>query len=1167
MTLPPSHQEGSAPSEAAVGLQDWGAVRQRLFSSRVRLIIYFSLTAILLCSHTVRAQSCETPAATVTSVQGTVEAKRVGDTQWQPVHLHETYCPGDEIRVQDHSRADVALANESVLRLNANTAMTFEATEEKRSSLVSLFKGAAHFFSRRPRSLEVRTPYTVAGVRGTEFYINVADNQTLLSIFTGEVVASNAAGSLALTSGQSAVVEKGKAPVRRVVARPRDAVQWALYYPPVIYAQPDKLKSGVDWERQVGTSMASYLQGDVQQAFDAIAQVPDTIREPGFFTYRASLLLAVGQVEEANADIERALQLKANDSDALALQTIIAVVQNDKDKAFSVAQKAVEADANSATAQIALSYAQQARFDLEGARASLEKAVQLDPANALAWARLAELHASFGHLDKALKAAQQAVALEPNLARTQTVLGFAYLTQVETEKARAAFDKAIALDQADPLPRLGMGLAIIRDGKVTAGSRELEIAASLDPNNSLIRSYLGKAYYEEKRGELDEREFDVAKQLDPNDPTPWFYSAIAKQTTNRPVEALQDMQKAIELNDNRAVYRSKLLLDSDLAARSASQARIYNDLGFQQLALVEGWKSVNTDPTNYSAHRFLADSYAALPRHEIARVSELLQSQLLQPLNMTPIQPRLAESNLFLTSAGGPGALSFNEFNPLFNRNGATVQVNGLVGENDTGAVEGVLSGIVGSMSASIGYSYFETDGFRENADQEDDIFNIFLQYELNPKTSFQAEFRRRDNERGDVQQRFFLDDFFSREQNTLETTSIRLGLRHAFTPDSIILGSLQYQNREERLLDDSDALPGIPGLFDAQLPEEAIGVEAQHLFRSRYFNLTSGVGYFNNDGDLDLLLRLDIPPPDGPIEFEDTFDTSFEHLNVYAYSQIRLLKNVTFTVGASFDYITGDPQFIPGGDVDQINPKFGIVWNPFSGTTLRAAAFRVLKRSLITNQTLEPTQVSGFNQFYDDFPATKAWRYGGAIDQKFTHNLYGGVEFSYRDLEVPIIDVSSDPDNPTTFSTDAEEYLGRAYFFWAPHLWLALRMEYIFERFKNEEEGIAGNEPLELDTHRVPLGIQFFHPSGLNASLSATYFHQDGEFERVTDGTVQSASGDNWTVDAAISYRLSKRYGLITIGVTNLLDEKFNWYEVDWRNPSIIPDRQVFARLTMSFP
>ncbi len=162
----------------------------------------------------------------------------------------------------------------------------------------------------------------------------------------------------------------------------------------------------------------------------------------------------------------------------------------------------------------------------------------------------------------------------------------------------------------------------------------IEIAASLDPNNSIVRSYLGKAYYEEKRSELAEREYAIAKELDPKDPTPWFYDAIPKQTTNRPVEALQDMEKAIELNDNRAVYRSRLLLDADLAARSASLARIYSDLGFQQLALVEGWKSVNTDPTNFSAHRFLADSYSVLPRHEIARVSELLQSQLLQPINI-----------------------------------------------------------------------------------------------------------------------------------------------------------------------------------------------------------------------------------------------------------------------------------------------------------------------------------------------------------------------------------------------------------------------------------------------------------------------------------------------------------------------------------------------------
>ncbi len=164
---------------------------------------------------------------------------------------------------------------------------------------------------------------------------------------------------------------------------------------------------------------------------------------------------------------------------------------------------------------------------------------------------------------------------------------------------------------------------------------------------------------------------------------------------------------------------------------------------------------MNTDPTNFSAHRFLADSYAVLPRHEIARVSELLQSQLLQPLNMTPIQPHLAESNLFLISAGGPAALSFNEFNPLFNRNGINFQTTSLAGENSTYAGEGVLSGIYKKASFSLGGFHFQTDGWRTNAEQKDSIANAFVQFELSPNTSVQTEYRYRQNRRGDLRLRF----------------------------------------------------------------------------------------------------------------------------------------------------------------------------------------------------------------------------------------------------------------------------------------------------------------------------------------------------------------------------------------------------------------------------
>src|SRR6185436_11032202 len=172
--------------------------------------------------------------------------------------------------------------------------------------------------------------------------------------------------------------ESGKAPVIRLVARPRDAVHWALYYPPVLYFRPDEFPPGADWRGMVRQSLEHYLKGDLKGALDSVATPAQPVPDPRFFAYRAHLLLAVGRTDEAAPDIERALQLAPNDPHALALQTITAVVQGDNDKALDAAQRAVQAAPGSATAWIALSYAQQARFDLEGARASVENAVALD---------------------------------------------------------------------------------------------------------------------------------------------------------------------------------------------------------------------------------------------------------------------------------------------------------------------------------------------------------------------------------------------------------------------------------------------------------------------------------------------------------------------------------------------------------------------------------------------------------------------------------------------------------------------------------------------------------------------------------------------------------------------------------------------------------------------
>jgi TonB dependent receptor len=157
-------------------------------------------------------------------------------------------------------------------------------------------------------------------------------------------------------------------------------------------------------------------------------------------------------------------------------------------------------------------------------------------------------------------------------------------------------------------------------------------------------------------------------------------------------------------------------------------------------------------------------------------------------------------------------------------------------------------------------------------------------------------------------------------------------------------------------------------------------------------------------------------------------------------------------------------------------------------------------------------------------------------------------------------------PTNPPTREADWDESLARAYLFWTPHPWLGLRAQYVFERLERDQRFPAG--VTEVDTQRVPLGINFFHPSGLGALLTTTYYYQEGRFGGFTAGTpIRPGSDDFWTVDAGINYRLPKRYGFITVGVTNLFDEQFNYFDSDLRNASIQPARTVFGRVTLAFP
>ncbi|MCF6336609.1 MAG: TonB-dependent receptor [Gammaproteobacteria bacterium] len=1128
-------------------------------SCSLRYSLFLPL-AYWLFSPAVMAEECVETMATVTSAQGIVEKRQKSGTTWEKVVAQDTFCVNDMVRTQLNSRAALYLNNHSILRLNELSTVTFTGPSSQGTNQLDLKKGIAHFISRIKQRFEVLTPYVNAAVDGTEFVVAVGAEHSNVTVLEGQVRVSNEQGEIRLTQGEAAQAQTGKAPVLQTRVQPWDAVSWALYYPAVsdfsaLVTAAEELPE--PWRTRLLQSFEHYKQGQISAALTEIESLPGDLPNGNVYIYRAALYLAAGQAGHASIDLDHALKPDVSqdtrNGEALALKAIIAVTQNSTDLALKLAREATDASPKIAATWLAQSYAQQAVFDLEQARLSVKQAVKLAPENALAWARLAELHLMFGELDHALQAAYRATEIAPRLARTQSVLGFAYLTRIKIAAAEQAFNQAIELDQAAPLPRLGLGLAMIRRGELAPGRHQIEIAASLAPANPLIRSYLGKAYYEEKRGPLDATQFALAKELDPNDPTPWFYDAIRKQTENRPIEALRDLEKSTELNDNRAVYRSRLLLDGDQATKGASQGRVYSDLGFQQLALVEGWKSVNTDFSNYSAHRLLADSYSVLPRHEIARVSELLQAQLLQPINVNPLQPQLGEGSLGIVEGAGSAGSSFNEFNPLFIRNQVRFQANGIGGSNNTWGDDLVLSGVQDRISYSVGRFHYESDGIRENNDQEQSLYNAFLQLDLSPTSSVQLEVQTRKIELGDLPSRF--DGSFSpANRRKTDTDSLRLGARFKPTPASNVLVSVIYEDEKDVNYLEKIIPPFVPfvvpilSVANNVDNTDGVSLETQYLIRMDRVHVIAGVGRLSQDKEVKGTVISSsggalLPPP---FSGNSALTNDIKHDNAYLYSTWTTTPELKLTLGVSYDDFDSDAV-----QNSKWNPKAGLIWNATPRVTLRLAGFKVLRRSLFRNRTIEPTQVSGFNQFFDDSAATKSTRIGIGLDYKSRNNgLYTGMELTERNMQIPTAGIK----------IKQGEFLHRAYLYWTVSPSWALRAEYQYDDFETD---IAVEGLEHLRTQSLPLAVHYYHFSQLFAKFGATYVDQEV-------GISEASVGEQfWVTDLSVGYRLPQRLGNVSLLVKNLFDENFSYQDDNFRTNEprgslFQPERTVFVRLSL---
>jgi Tfp pilus assembly protein PilF len=907
--------------------------------------------------------------------------------------------------------------------------------------------------------------------------------------------------------------------------------------------------------------------------------------------YLAGLLLAVGQVDRAETLLRTIQNLEDGEQVparlARALRKLIAVVRLEPQPSTSASGPSTPL----ATEWLAESYRWQSLSELGKAREAARQAVEVSPSFAFAWVRVAELEFSFGRVSAARAALERGLALAPSNAQALALNGYLLAAENRIKEALGYFNQAIALDGALGNAWLGRGLCQIRQGNIRAGRDDLQVAVTMEPQRALLRSYLAKTYSAARDNRRARHEIELAKEKDPRDPTSWLYSALLNQEENRVNEAVDDLETSKTLNENRSVYRSRLLLDQDQAVRGANLASIYRDAGMFDVSVHEAGRAVNDDYANYSAHLLLANSYYEMIdprqynlRYETARVSEYLVATLLAPVGAGILsQPVSAQEYARLFERDGLGFYSSTEY---LSR-GAWKEYAAQYGR-------------MGNFSYSLD-GYYNTDpGQRSNNDL--DLYQLSFQakQQVTPRDAlyFQGQLSR--TESGDLSQVFDPDTDGNRGVDNTETQTplVLAGYHHEWAPGHHTLFLAGWLEDTLRVHDpnqgtlllypglDTEQIDGVVPYPVGQDYRSEMGIwtaEAQQIFERESYALIVGArgqgGEFQTE-NTNRLPAVYSAPGVGPVTASMVENTAqdiapdFQRWNIYGYLHWQLLDSLRLIGGVSYDYLEYPFNFryapITDGEekTDLVSPKAGLIWSPARATTVRAAYSRSLGGvSFDQSFRLEPSQVAGFNQAWRSIipesvagtsSAAEFENWNVSLEHRFPTRTYVAVVGEWlesdvdRDLGVFVYSDTTTGPSPFFFQSSTGQRLD----YQEPSLKLIVNQLLAKEwalgaRYRISQGdltrvysdipatadfmGLSRSDDWKATLQQVQLYAIYNLPCGVFTGIDSLWTHQHNE-----GYTPSLPSEDFWQFNAFAGYRFPRRQAEVRLALLNFTDQDY---------------------------
>lgn len=180
-------------------------------------------------------------------------------------------------------------------------------------------------------------------------------------------------------------------------------------------------------------------------------------------------------------------------------------------------ERAVQLDPRSADAQFNLGVVHAKMRRMQEAAAAYSQAVKLRPGFAAAHLEFSILNLEMGAVALALKHAQQAAFYAPNSAAAAYQLGNALLAAGNVPEARRSFDRTVSLDPEHADARVNLGNLLAEAGEFNRALEQYERALQSAPGSLSAHRNSGAVCAHLGRLEQAIRHYEAAVRLDPSD--------------------------------------------------------------------------------------------------------------------------------------------------------------------------------------------------------------------------------------------------------------------------------------------------------------------------------------------------------------------------------------------------------------------------------------------------------------------------------------------------------------------------------------------------------------------------------------------------------------------------------------------------------------------------